>query len=294
MNLIFIHSFILLQPKTAEAEYYADLSEKLWTAAGYIEAGTKWLAGVGGIYLATRATQAGMAARRGSKKKTYKSRVGGVRKRRGYGSMGRRTVARTRGFWDPYTSTSIWQANQKIHDGLQDQTIGVVTVASINLLNGIAAGDDYNQRDGRRVIMDMLHLRADFFYAATASAHPADHVRVLVVYDKQPNGVLLVQSDLFVGASGDSFYNPNNLGRLDILYDQDWTLPQVSAAGTAPVLFPKINRKIMIKRGVQYSGTTSAISSISSGALYLVTLGSQVSGANNTVLSASSRLTFHG
>lgn len=224
------------------------------------------------------------------RRRTYN---GGVRKARGQGTMGRRTVRRTRGFWDPANSTSLFTANQKIYDALADQSTNVVTVATFSLLNGITAGDDFNNRDGRRVIMDMLHLRADFFYASAIQAHPADHIRVLVVYDKQPNGAVMVQSDLFSGASGDSFINPSQMGRFEILWDQDWTLPQVPANTTTAVLFPKINKKIMVRRGTQYSGTSGTVASISSGSLYLVTLGSQTSGTNNTVLSVSTRLTFH-
>lgn len=208
--------------------------------------------------------------------------------------MGRKTVRRTRGFWDPANSTSMFQADQKIFDALADQSINVVTAASINLVNGITAGDDYNNRDGRRVVMDTLHLRGDFFYASATDAHAADHIRLLVIYDKQANSTVMTQSDLFTGASGDTFVNYNNLARFEVLWDQDWTLPQIPAGTTSMILFPKINKKIRVRRGVQYSGTSGTIGSIATGALYVVAIGSQNSGLNNTVLSLSTRLTFHG
>lgn len=264
----------------------------MWNIAGVIDVGTKAISGLATYYLARKAT-----IHAGDMVTTYKKRRSlvrnaGIRKSRSMGSMGRKTVRRTRGFWDPTTASTLASAHQKILDPIADTSLNVVNSAAVQLLNGITAGDDYNNRDGRRVIMDTLHLRGDFFYAGATAAHPADHVRVLVVYDKQPNGTAAIQGDLFTTASGDTFINPNNLGRFEILWDKAWTLPQVPVNTTSPVYFPQINQMIRIKRGVQYSGTSSTIASIASGALYLVTIGSQSSGVNNTVLSISARLTF--
>lgn len=219
---------------------------------------------------------------------------GFMRRPRSFGAMGKRTVGRTRGFWDPRTQQSDWVTNQKILDPVVSTSYNVTTSASIILLNGIAAGDDSDQRDGRRVTLDSVSIRGDLFYAVTTSAHPADMVRMMLVYDKQANGAAPAITDILINANADSHYNQNNMGRFEVLWDQVWTLPQVPASTTSSVLFPKIKATKRVGRATQYSGTGNTVASIASGALYLVWVGSQASGANNTVAELSVRTMFHG
>lgn len=211
-------------------------------------------------------------------------------KRRRY----RRPRSRVGGTWAPDRQRASYIVDQKISDAIASTSFNVTTTGDFELLNGLASGSDYNQRVGRRIEMDYLELKGDFFYASTTLAHPADMIRFLIVYDKQPNGAAPAVTDVLNGANADAFDNINNLGRFEILKDIVWTLPQVPASTTSPVYFPRIKWKVPIKRSTQYSGTGATIASIASGSLYLLMMGSQASGSNNTVFEGSARLFFHG
>jgi len=206
----------------------------------------------------------------------------------------RRARALQKGAWTPSRTSSRVIADQKIFDAVSSLSYNVTTTGSIVLLNGIAAGTDYNQRDGRRAIIDSVSIQGDLFYSSTTLAHPADLVRFMIVYDKQANGAQPLITDILNFANADSFYNINNLGRFEVLSDWTSTLPQVPAATTSAVYFPKIKLNKRISRGTEYSGTGGGIATISSGALYLIAIGSQVTGSNNTVLEMSARVMFRG
>jgi len=293
---------------TAEADYYADWAERLWNYAGVIDYGTKALGG----YLTYRAVKKANETMAYQWPYTRRSRVATVPAKvivrrppwpawrtfsaaRGRGAMGKRTVRRTRGFWDPASSRSLFSANQKIADPITSTAYEATTTGSVILLNGIASGDDYNQRDGRRVILDSISIKGDMFYSSATAAHNVDIVRMMLIYDKQTNGAAPAIADVLVNANADSHYNVNNLGRFDVLIDKTWSLPQVPAATASAVTFPKIKLGRSIKRGTQYSGTGSSVASIASGGLYLILIGSQAfSGTNNSIIELSVRLFFHG
>lgn len=200
--------------------------------------------------------------------------------------------------WNPGTSRSLAMVDPELKYNdtiLSSQYNCVLPSSTILLVNGLAVGDDDTNRDGRRVYNDHVEVRGDFYYSSAVSAHAVDQVRGILVYDKQPNGAAPAVTDILAGTGNpDCPYNMNNSGRFDILWDKCWGLPYVPAATTAMVKFPILKEIIPVKRSTQYSGTGSTIANIATGSLYLIWIGSQASGGNNTVVDLSVRIYFRG
>jgi len=109
-------------------------------------------------------------------------------------------------------------------------------------LNFIQTGSARYQRVGSRIKLKYVRLRfeIDLVGTLTAAAYQQDFIRILLVYDRQPNGdypdptdVLLSQSQ--TGATVTSSYsekNKNNSERFTILKDWNLTAPRVTLTGT--------------------------------------------------------------
>jgi len=215
---------------------------------------------------------------------------GGVAKRN---YKKKRATVRTAAQWNPALSTSIYKASQKIYDPVASVALNCVNPGTFTLLNGITQGDDYNNRDGRRTIIDSIEIEGRFAYSAASTTHPIDYARVIIFYDKQTNGTVPLQSDLLNTSDPDSFPSVNTQSRFDILYDRGFVLPYIPSVNESNTKFPSFKKKIWVKRGVQYAGVGATVASISTGAIYLFTMGGQVAAANNAICYTVCRVNFH-
>jgi len=151
---------------------------------------------------------------------------------------------------------------------------------SINLLNGITQGTDSDQRIGRKCKFHSVYIRGSMTNANAGSATPAaavipaHQVRMILVWDGQPNAAAPGITDILVSDSPNSQLNLNNRQRFKVLKDKVWTVGPAEVTtggvqGTGPVSFNvKIFKKIMAD--TQYGGTANSIGSIQTGALWLV------------------------
>jgi len=143
-----------------------------------------------------------------------------------------------------------------------------VAATTPTYISGIAEGTDFTNRLGRKVTVKNLMLR----YLITNNAQTAaasGAVRVVAVYDRQPNGALPVYSDVFTPAPGGqiagttSMMNLSNRDRFFVLHDKTHEIspqgPQVKYCKK----FRKINTDLTFK------GTDNTIASASSGAMYI-------------------------
>jgi len=138
------------------------------------------------------------------------------------------------------------------------------------------------------VSLKSLNIRWALIPVVTGTATPAQPGRVLVVYDRNPNGVSPVYSELILsqttgGSTNSATLDNINLANRDrfvILKDFTLMLPPVEANFTTTQGTPAILNGVETGgnwwfdlRGLTtiYGGTSSAISSIQSGALWLVT-----------------------
>jgi hypothetical protein len=160
-----------------------------------------------------------------------------------------------------------------------DNTVAVAALLapSLLLVNGVATGTDYNNRIGREIAMKSVYLRL-------SGANTVDQIaalRIMIVYDKQPNGTLPAITDILTAADTISPNNLNNKDRFITLSDQERQISTAADRGFTHVVYKKVGLP------VQFSGTNATIASISTGAVYLILipilLSSGASTANFTV-----------
>jgi hypothetical protein len=177
------------------------------------------------------------------------------------------------------------------------------------LLNGIVQGAGNNQRIGNKISMKALRMKGQVINLATAVQ---TYARLLVVYDKQPNGALptyatvMQTRDSTGAATNTAFSDPNfdNKERFTILRDTTMVFPSVT--NTAGVLtnvgFDQgtksdiniFNVDLYIKlKGLHtaYTGATAGIADISTGSLFFGVIIHQ--GAATWTFRNTERLTYY-
>lgn len=161
-------------------------------------------------------------------------------------------------------------------------TLGASTFVTPILLNGVAVGDDGVSRDGRKVLFKKILVRA-LYRASTAGA---GLMRFIVFYDKQANGAVPAITDVL---TEDHFLSTNNLGNVErFVILKDWITRAYTADG--PEAGADVH-SISTQMETLYSGTTSAITSISSGAIYIMAAGAgtDVTGTQTVTMRIRSR-----
>lgn len=94
------------------------------------------------------------------------------------------------------------------------------------LQNGITLGTSDGQRQGRKILLKRWECNLEYTIDmvgpsdAAATAVPGASLRVLLVYDKQPNGAAFGYTDLFSQLMITSLYQISNSNRFSIFYDQ--------------------------------------------------------------------------
>jgi len=158
-------------------------------------------------------------------------------------------------------------------------------------LNIITSGSSMFNRIGRKVSMKSVHIQGAFTTTGNTSTVP-QFARLIVIYDKQPNGALPNYTDVITdqinNTGGDtkisgprSGINLNNRDRFEMLIDRRWVLPDcppTQVAGrytcTADMLHFEIFKKLK-DREVHYKQDSSpgVIGDIATGSLVIITLG---------------------
>lgn len=108
------------------------------------------------------------------------------------------------------------------------------------LLNPIAGGDNFYSRDGTRVRYKSLEFRGDIYCAPQSTGFAeADCLRIIIVYDKTPNGGAPVWSNVVQDTAGNSTtIAPLNHGtrqRFCIIMDKTIRVKPFSATVAAAV-----------------------------------------------------------
>lgn len=158
------------------------------------------------------------------------------------------------------------------------------TTGSITLLNGIAAGDDYTERDGRQVTVKSVQIQGRVFSADNEVLNC--FTRVMLIWDSQPNGAAPTMANFFLTTTNAcNFMNPNWMNRFTVLADVKNVTGLVLTSASPIAYSPNVHvvdcyRKV--NRVTQYMGTDALIGSIATGALWMVTIGDQAAGSGST------------
>lgn len=195
-----------------------------------------------------------------------------------------------------------------------DSIVKVIsTTATFDLLNGIQEGASFYNRVGRRTHMKSVHVTGFLAPNGVNGAGVAEYDRIMLVYDRQPNGAFPAIADILLdyGNDGTTFttsiskMNLNNVERFAILRDSRYQCPNNSNSGGITAGQSnlqqydedggKINWFVPLKDlETHYKSSTNpaAIGDIATGALYLITFGSVAAATAGFTFTYNSRLRF--
>lgn len=160
---------------------------------------------------------------------------------------------------------------------------------SVTLLSGLATGTDYTGRLGRRI--QMMHAEIRGWLIPDDATTNSNLARLLLVLDHQPSGALAAVTDILQASDSTSMYNINNKNRFEILWDQEYAMAATKdvvnqAFAGSPTTW-SVNEVIPIRDQATYSGTGATIASVSSNAVLLVSIGTNIAtDATNANLTA--------
>jgi len=174
------------------------------------------------------------------------------------------------------------------------EVVQVGSSNSIVSLNTIAEGSSNQQRIGRKALMLSLYLQLQVVVDA-ASTFVNTIVRMVVLWDKQPNGALPTWANVLnlpgTGNNAVEMLAPNNLSnskRFDTLIDKRWNFHKDFIEGF------HYKKYIRLNRTTQYNGAAAAVGTIATGNLVILFAGPiVVAGATPDVI-GTARLRFVG
>ncbi|AJD07528.1 capsid protein [Sewage-associated circular DNA virus-18] len=184
----------------------------------------------------------------------------------------------SRGFYGQYSLRG--RAELKFVDATSTNA-AVTTTWQGALINGIAQGADFNQRIGRKAQMKSVLFNGNFFPGTTAAENASQgvYLRVVIVYDSQPNSGTFPGGTDFLGANDPNTpLNLNNRDRFSILIDVRKQIGSYLFNGTPALTagspqnaywnkYKKCNKETI------FSGTAATLGSISTGAMYIFFVG---------------------
>lgn len=162
---------------------------------------------------------------------------------------------------------------------------GSVAFSTIYTLNGISPGDLPNNRDGRKCVMKSLLLR---LVHSLSTAAGSGQLRVLVWYDRQPNGTAAAITDVLVADSHLSANNLYNSDRFVILIDQILEpIDDAQVTSRSVAIYRKFNLETVFN-----GGSAGTVADINSGSIHVGFAQSGTLITNGTNVSFRSRLRF--
>lgn len=147
-------------------------------------------------------------------------------------------------------------------------SIGVIAGTSwseVDLLNPIATGTTASDRIGRNVQLKSLLFR---WNAASGNSTQIQALRILIVYDREPNGAIPLISDI-VASSSIGFNTPLNLanGNRFVILADELHNPILSYNGASSNRVGKIFKKLNLP--MKFTGQSSEdITTITQGAIF--------------------------
>lgn len=184
------------------------------------------------------------------------------------------------------------------------------STAQLTPLNIVTSGSSMFNRIGRKISMKSVHLQGYMVNTGNVQAN-GSFARIIIVYDKQPNGALPNYTDVFTdqinNTGGDikisnpsSGINLNNRDRFEIIVDRRFFLPGTTATGVSaqvaatcdPMHF-EIYSKLK-NREVHFKADSSpgVIGDIATGSLVLITIGDKASGSDPWGMDLNIRLRY--
>ncbi len=154
----------------------------------------------------------------------------------------------------------------------------------VHMLNGVAVGDSFTQREGRNVLIKNLWLR---FELILATDRASSNIRLMIIKDTMNNGSGLPSlDDILDSVTISSHYDVNNMPQYVKLYDRTWEL----ADGNHPCFVRQ--KKITKDIKVSFSNNTADVNSIQKNAIFLVGISDVPTAQNPPEMIYRSRIRF--
>lgn len=204
----------------------------------------------------------------------------------GYGIRGAPSVSVGYGFRGDYTRSSV----EKKYKDIAATTYGCDSTGSVTVLNSVDEGTGVSQRVGRKICMKSVQLRGVVVpqdVPGAAANVSAQLCRVMLVWDKQPNGVIATIANILSASTSCSYINLDYRERFVVLMDKHYGLGPLYVDTTATQTWSAVdkctavvNKYKRLPQGtdVIFDGTGGGIADINSGALLLVTIGTAAAG----------------
>lgn len=174
------------------------------------------------------------------------------------------------------------------------------TTGTVTLLNSCDEGSGPSARVGRVISMRSVQMRGSVRPVDTmvtgANCIDVSYVRVLIVYDRQPNGAAPTVANILSASNPASFQNLDFRDRFKVISDEHFIVgPRVmdtTATQAIAVEGGVSGRVINLYKDLQglktvFDGTGGGIADINTGALFQVTIGSQAAGVGANVVVAT-------
>lgn len=163
------------------------------------------------------------------------------------------------------------------------------TTSSVQLLNGIARGDEINERNGREITIMSIQLNA--LFKATAATGTDQQQRLLIVYDRQTNAAACTFAQVVSTAGVLTPRNLENRRRFKILFDRTFVISQTVAAEPGNQMICKFYRRLRLPVTFN-SGDAGTVADITTGSLYAIAYGGNVAGATAGTISVNCRIRY--
>lgn len=191
------------------------------------------------------------------------------------------------------------------------------TASRILALNLTSQGNAEQNRNGRKISLKSVLIRWAITVANDPTTAAKDYLRLLLVYDRQPNAALPATADILqdtdkAGTNSTSAFsglNLSNADRFKVLRDSSWDIPfafdSIGGGGgnvstQTPQVLGDISRPSSGKWFVKLNGLEThynstnggTIADVTTGSLLLVTLGLNSSTNYNFALDGQARVRF--
>lgn len=161
------------------------------------------------------------------------------------------------------------------------------TNGSIEHMSGIPSGDGSQDRTGEKV--QVIRWRVTVRTLLTTGAQE-DFIRIILVRDRQMNGVKFLLSDLLQNVNADAVvtspFNWDNSKRFIIIADTMFSLD--TSKGTSRV--SRFNRKLSFP--LKFLGGTGAIGDATTNAMFIVVVANKIPSALDTMFQVNSEVLY--
>lgn len=162
------------------------------------------------------------------------------------------------------------------------------TTGTVTLMNGVAQGTDYTNRVGRKFVNLTVQLEGSIQPLDTTTG--PTKCRVMIIYDKQPNGALPAITDVLSASSSNSFMNLNNRDRFIVIRDINVTIGGISNVATQAYAQSPTVENVSVYKAIKMEtindGTGATVGDIQSGSIFLLTIGDQAPGLGGAFVGA--------